>query len=375
MTPETLKGTLQDILLEVAEPPTGWHVTEYEQKDGIIYVALEDSDGNGYALPQYALSQDGYLDDFEPDELIDIASRGYTIAVAQAVGPTYLGGLPEDYTAENPNVWMQREAEAVYDKFGKFTEPELADRVQRPQGYSTEPLKPRYIEGDELYQFGGKDPAYLAGVQKSLVDAGYMNETDMYAERGSWGESSARAMYQAMYDANISGREWTEIVRNRALNIRIAEQNEDADKTRRPTISELQADNPYVATARMGPDYATLSETVWGVMASALGREPHDWELALLADQINTDYSQSLDVLAAADRANYDAGNRALATGEAQSAGTFEQVDPAARFQERFRQKYGGELDIIENREELQQNLGVMLTNLAGLESAVGGGY
>jgi hypothetical protein len=272
----------------------------------------------------------------------------------------FIGGFPEHFLGPNPDYAGIVEQQARFDRFRHLGLQE--DYAQMFQQIPDEFRPPIYRDFDNISLFAGKTPEYIAQVQQQLIDSGLLTNKDVIP--GYWGEASERAMLYAMDDANGTGSTWQEVLGRRS----------EAMANLTPEQLAARAGRaPFTAPAYLEPDYATLSQAVRRTFAQMLGRDPEDYELALLAQQMDADFRSSYGAELSAARAEYDAGNRAIVEGEAQAAGTFQAIDPMARFQERMLAKYGTEIERREDIGELQQNAQLMMRSLGGLESMVGG--
>lgn len=366
--------------------PTGWAVRDFRTQNQ-SYRALEPDDPEavgvaGYAVPimpgtGVMLGQFGEdLGVTETAELVDpeaalqAATIGYSINITQELKPPFLGGFGPDYMATNPQLDQLKNLQAMTERFGKYAEPEAWATIQEmtKAGPLPEEVAPQYLEWDNYYQFAGKGGTYIAQVQQAMVDAGVMTQKEMDSEQGFWGQLSGAAMYEVMFEANANGMTWPEVLRDRKAIF-------DMYKVQHPEEFEEDAERKlaqFVTPARLEPDYATMSQTVKRLFRTELGRDPHDYEMSLLVNQLDQDYLGQWQAEVAAARSQHDAGNRAIEEERPQAAGTFQSVDPLSRLAETFESKFGPEMDIIKQREEFHSNLSLLMANLAGPESLVG---
>lgn len=272
----------------------------------------------------------------------------------------FIGGFAPHHLGPNPDYEGIVEEQRSFDRFRQFGLQD--DYMHVYQEIPDEFRPPQYRYFDEVSSFAGKSVEYTRQVQQQLIDAGLLSNRDVVP--GYWGEDSEAAMKMAMDDANGTGSTWMEVLARRS----------EAMANLTPEQLALRAGRvPFTSPAYLEPDYATLAQAVRRTFSQTLGRDPEDYELALLADQMSTDFRKQYGAELGAARAEYDAGNRAIVEGTEQESGTFQAVDSMARFQESMLTKYGTEIERREDIGELQQNTARMMRNLGGLESMVGG--
>lgn len=250
----------------------------------------------------------------------------------------FLGGFDDQYSVER-EVPQHTEVGVVYGSM------------------FTETAEPQYREHDQWRDFAGKSPAYIAEVQAALEAAGLLTE-DGYST-GTWDVDSARAMEVAMVEANARGGTWVAILQERS---EAAAENKLDEQKRR---------NPFVTPTYRKPDYARVATATRAAFQAEVGRELHDYELELLADELTRDFRRQYDSDVSALRMEHDAGNRAIAFEEDQSSGSVQSVDPMARLQERIREMYAPEVAAEKAESEHAFNSSLMFRSLAGLERSI----
>lgn len=275
-----------------------------------------------------------------------------------------LGGLPEGFAVDPAG------------------DREMLERLGGPTGLigqsvwdaMTAPIEARYYEGDQVsfngVEWGGLAKERQSEISLALVAAGYLPESHHEMTGGQWSTQHARAMAEAMTDANINGETWDSQLRNRARTIEEAGGLPGDEGARGRT---------FVAPAYREPDYATLSQNVKALFRRGVGRDPLDWELALLADEMNQAYRSAYDADTQAQRQQFDAGNHAIEAAEGGAdqfvaAGTVPNVDPMSRAQERFEQMYEDEIRLNEDRSESLQNAQQVFTTLTSASRLLGDG-
>jgi len=213
---------------------------------------------------------------------------------------------------------------------------------------------PKYAAGDEVKLFWGKSPEYVASIQQLLIEGNILKENEV-THMGEWGmaeESVIRNQMIAADERGLSIQQWLEHVAENPL-------PDGGNQT------------GFVTPVRQVPDYATLSQDVKATMRARLGREPEPYEMGDLVRQMESDHYADYQQQTEGARMEWEARQRAIETGETQSTGTIQNVDPFARFKETFDKKYQPEIDRNQEVDESRFNVGSLMSNLAGLEQAV----
>ncbi len=111
--------------------------------------------------------------------------------------------------------------------------------------------------------------------------------------------------------------------------------------------------------AYLSPDYAELSQAVKLTFEQKLGRAPSGAEITLLSDKMKADHRGEFDAQVEAQRLQFFGSG-------APDAGTVQDVNYAARFQEDFEGKYSDELGTLDRgdmqRDIMQNALGSVLS-------------
>ena len=111
--------------------------------------------------------------------------------------------------------------------------------------------------------------------------------------------------------------------------------------------------------AYLAPDYAEISQAVKLTFEQRLGRAPSDAEIVLLSKKMGVDHRGEFDAQVQAQKLQFFGAGGS-------SAGTVQDVNYAARFQEDFASKYEDQLatlDKIDQSRQLTQNaLGSILS-------------
>lgn len=305
-----------------------------------------------------------------------------------------------------------REAERTLALLGQFAEPEI---FAREQGIISQGLSPTYRPGDEADMFYGMDPAWIADVKEALWQAGTISQAE--AAVGGWSKAAEAGMQVVMDRANHLGVTWEEAAGRMATQVSQANEFLREQGVAGSTGGGSQPRSVYKA-----PDYAYLKSEVRTLFQQALGRQPEEYELALLANQLDADYrsqyeadfaaqsmlvneeaeggraedrSSVMDELNAMSRAQQEApqwrldpqtGQIALVSRQLsapeeeeeggvtlEDAGTVRAVDPLARLAETMRTRYAAEIENYETRAEGRISMNTLMSNLARGGGMVGG--
>jgi hypothetical protein len=199
---------------------------------------------------------------------------------------------------------------------------------------------------------------------------------------GFWDQATAGALAGAMTYANRGGTTVQDVI---------------AQLVAAP--KELQARPEFVPPPEIRPDPAAITQRVKAEFRSRLGREPTDEELGEYAGYLSSQFGAAYDAQVAMARSEFDQGVGSLEADEAMmrrqemldagatpaelraaglwdvdaptsEPGSFSDVDPAARFGERFDARFAPEIDFIEGQEDTIRNainVFASLRNMAGL--------
>lgn len=188
-----------------------------------------------------------------------------------------------------------------------------------------------YHAGDEFDILRGLTTENRVRLQQQMVALGLASDV-VYGEidGGEGGKSGTLgAMRELLAMANRQGEPW------------------EATLGRIATEGEQHAANAFEPEPYLAPDYATLSQRVKSTFREALGRDPDDYEIQQLASELSGfdalahEREQELTGMATEQRAQPGR----------QGGGSVQGVDPLARFQELFEERYSGELDFVEDKE------------------------
>ena len=125
---------------------------------------------------------------------------------------------------------------------------------------------------------------------------------------------------------------------------------------------------PFVVPASMRtiPDYATLQQNVTDMMRQVMGRKPEDWEVTMLADEMQGQYKEKNVASIDAARAAWEQGNRGV--GE-----EIEVPDPGQRTQKYLEETWANEIDRIKDVGERANTNNLLMQSLTSGSRMVGG--
>lgn len=286
------------------------------------------------------------------EEAIDAKIAEYEVlaleAKGDAIGPA--GALPFGFEAvrTDPTQAATEGLQMQRDREGR----------QGPNRSRTVPA--RYFEGDELNPAGWSEER-RAALQEEMVAAGLMDPDDFYV--GMWDTNSISAYKTILGYSNLWGTDPEETLS------RLQASLPEALRDGRTSSAAQQR----VARVYVKPDYATIAQEVKQTFEQRLGRRPRDQELNELASALSGFYRAQLDAQVAADEAADAADERAAETGEAPGNVTQQGVDPIARFQQLFDQRYQPEEDRLEGIGDTRQNMTNVFASLRTMGNMVGG--
>ena len=293
---------------------------------------------------------DATTDEPVTDEIEGVDAGFPPIPLFEAPGPSPIG-VPLDFVASRQ----------VPDALG-------ATRPGDPT--RTQTFEPRYFEGDELGP-ATLDPSFIARLQRRLVAAGLLKDDDYYS--GYWDDLTAAAYKKALGYSNVNGTDVSESIDR--LIATLPESKKDLDKFAEP---------PFLKA-----DIATLAQKVKTTLRNELGRDPTSGELAELTGAMRGFRREGFDAFVAAERAAFEGGTTAplplahtIDQGSVnilsdfnvdQPPSTLQDVDPEARFQELFEQRFKPEIDRLDSLGEVRRNTNNVFASLRTMSSLIGG--
>lgn len=231
-------------------------------------------------------------------------------------------------------------------------------------------VPPRYAAGDE-FEFQYASPGEIRRMQKELEAAGLLESG--YTP-GFWDQASADALQAAMGYANRGGSSYQQVI----------SQLKEAPR-------QFERGPEFVARDIPNPDPAALEQRVKAEFRGRLGREPSNAELAEFGGYLSSQYGAAEAAQLSGERAAFAEANfteiaselgnpnlseeraaeiRSLLDAAGGSAGTA--VDPAARLQQLFDERFGPEVEFIENQSDRIRNSDNVYASLRTMTGLVG---
>jgi hypothetical protein len=284
--------------------------------------------------------------------------------------PTNLGEVQETFARDVAKYITDSDAESRYLGLGPNYQAPGPAPVHLPVQYG----QPQYYPGDQWIDFATKSPAYQTQIQYALVEAGLMRSGDV--AEGVWTIDAAKGVEVAMLMANSTGgaESWVSIVEDLAQGL--------ADAGNRPGSGSGSGRRSPLAgrvltlPAYVEPDYALLENQVRDAFSAQLRRKPTDWEMSLLAENLNTNYRAQYDEQIQGLKQEFEAGNRGILAGgpSVQASGSIEGIDPIARLRSQIEDKYSAEVNLNEDRASHRQDVANVFSILTQSQNVLSGG-
>ncbi len=229
------------------------------------------------------------------------------------------------------------------------------------------PRVPRYDADYFSKTVANMTPGQLQTFVEQGIQAGIIDEK--YVTSGMMDSVIAGAMQEVMYQANISGYTWQDV-----LDRMVKAYQEEKEKRRGQSLTEWYNNFvPSTAYQRMDPD--TIAQKVKVTMRNEIGRDPNQWEIDLFADGMRSRHREAYDAQVASERSVWNATGRAREYDEPQdkTVGAVQGVDENASFQEEFEKRYDTEIGQMERHDRMEQDSRNLFGSLSQL-SRLGGG-
>jgi hypothetical protein len=192
-----------------------------------------------------------------------------------------------------------------------------------------------YVEGSDFDEIAEMSTEQLVRFQEQLIAMGVLDaDSTLIGKRDT---VTIDAMNQIMTLANAEGTNWGTM---------LYELQQIADERGGKLVKDPDAPE-FNMPSYLAPDYATMAQKVKDTMRTQLGRDPDESELAALVGELQGWDREAYEAEVAAAESEFNAEYEGGPEGQ-----TFQDVDPLARFNEMFEQKYASELDFVEERDE-----------------------
>ncbi len=228
-------------------------------------------------------------------------------------------------------------------------------------------LLPSYTRNDITDALSNLSVGNVLRLQELAVRAGILDRPEGGLPNflpGSRDEQTQIALATFMGQANIDFDQswWMTATRMARL----------GDEARAKADAEKEAFRPrYVKEPFFKLDPASIRQSVDFQMERELGRPVNDWEWTTFLNGWQQDDRQRYEQEQAGNASLFEARYREGETHTAQSAGTFQTIDPQARFDEQFQTMFKGELNRKKRTEQVQNMTGNLMRSLSTAEAAV----
>lgn len=226
-----------------------------------------------------------------------------------------------------------------------------------------------YASGDELITYANLSPTTRARLEEKFVQAGLLEvEGDVLGyQPGIMGFAQMNAMRTAMAAGTYFGTGY-----ETGLNFLIADKRarDRIDAARAAAMGSGRTRQPFSvpASLREIPDYESITQDVHNIFRQRLGRDARDYELAVLADQMQEQHRNANAERIKAARAAFYA-----AQGGASGVMEVEVPNPQLRSQKFIEERYGNEIDRYDQIEDTSATNQLMINAITSGSRMVGG--
>ncbi len=214
-----------------------------------------------------------------------------------------------------------------------------------------------YSSGQELLEWSNLSASTRARLEQKMVDAelpGMSNEDGVLSYRpGALGAPQLNGLRQFMMEGTSLGLGYEVAADKMVEDKKAFNRWEAAVEANRPRGAGARAPSFSIpASLRQIPDYESISQDVQNLFRQRLGRDAEDWEIQVLAEDMQDQYrNRNTEMIKAARAAFWQAQGGASGTMEV------EVPDPVLRQQAFIEERYGIEID------RLQQTGDTSITN------------
>lgn len=261
-------------------------------------------------------------------ELLDVFAQGSTQALPE---PNIIGGFYGGPTAETGSIW-----------------PEWAQDAGAGRPTTLQGGNPAYYEGADIEVLSAMNTEELSRFQDTLVAYGIVREV----VPGRLDDATINGMSTLMSLGNRQGVRWQSVLDG---------------VVRGGGLSGGKTAEQFEARTYLKPDYATLAQDVKDTFRKRLGREPDEYEMQQLTGELTGYYSLANEAQTELDRMQFEQ----QATPGVQAGGTVQAVDPMARFQQLFDEKYKGEMAFNVDKEDAQISRAVVESGTNTLDQMI----
>lgn len=224
-----------------------------------------------------------------------------------------------------------------------------------------------YVAGQEVLTWAGMSTRTRMRLEDKWVDAGLLDPDGGYVP-GSMGMPQLQAMRASMGVANLIGVGYETATNTMVRDFQAFQRAEARRAARRGGGGGGRASFTVPASLREIPDYESLAQDARNRFRQRLGRDPEEWEEAILADHLGARHRESNAERIKAARAAFYA-----AQGGGQGVMEVEVPNPELRNQRFIEERYGPEIDRQERIEDQAVTNKLMIDAITRGTQMVGG--
>jgi len=233
----------------------------------------------------------------------------------EAPSKTYLGGIsPDEY-------YPGQDKTVPGSKYG-YGSGAAVPTAEEQETYGEDQYRRQYITGDGAQMVGGWSPERLSAYEELMLDAGLL--TPGSYTPGQMGREQIDGWEYVLGEANYFGLSPQSMIQRLA-------------RLGRNTPRGGGGGGRGRSTAYTIPDYDTLAQNAKNMLRQTVGREINDWEMSLVADELQKNYRKKATQLQAAQLAG---------------SGEFEVTDPQTVTQAFVEDQYSDEISRISGIQE-----------------------
>ncbi len=230
-----------------------------------------------------------------------------------------------------------------------------------------------YVSGQELLEYSSLSAATRERLEGKMVAAGLpgMSEEDgvLSYRPGTMGTPQLTAMRIMMAEGTSTGLGYEPALDKMVEDRRAFDRWEAAAEANRPRSGARAPSFSIPSTLRQIPDYESVSQEVQNLFRQRLGRDAEDWEIQVLAEDMQDQYrNRNAEMIKAARAAFWQAQGGASGTMEV------EVPDPVLRQQAFIEERYGMEIDRLEQTGDTSVTNRMMVDAITKGSRMVGGG-
>ena len=285
-------------------------------------------------------------------------------AQLEALGATdvtkdYLGGNFTTQRQTTVNILGQELPTTVTETFAPRTSSKFISQREIEAGERAR-VAPRFTKENVLPLWNNLPPLTRVAFQEKAVEAGLLGSAT-----GDFTPKTQQILEGVLGLANVEGISFREATDRYFTAIR-ADSGGTGEAPKRPT---------FVRPAYVPPDWAAVAQDVKTYAESRLGYKLRDWEVKLLGDEMAADHRRAYEQIVDQGRMDFDAAVRAQDTdgGEVTTPSAGPEVDPTARFRERFEELYGGAIETEQDEDALAQRHQLLIQSLTQGDRIFGG--